>query len=100
MNFSIFQRRAIEIRKNLGTEQNKTMELLTQRLHWHGKTAISMFTKNKFLRQLNSVTVSRLFHWRTLNLSYLECGVIEIDNVCSITGIGVAGRIAENLLIK
>ncbi|KAJ6636815.1 Transcription termination factor, mitochondrial [Pseudolycoriella hygida] len=50
--------RAVEIKNNLGVEQNQTMELLSERLHWHGKTAISMFKKNTFLRNMNSAAAS------------------------------------------
>lgn len=50
--------RSIEIRNERGIEQNKTLELLAERLDWHGKTAISMYMKNKFLHSMNYNTVS------------------------------------------
>lgn len=49
--------RAIAIRHGFGSEQNRTMEILTKRLHWHRHTASSIFSKNKFLRKLNPETV-------------------------------------------
>ncbi|XP_055296608.1 transcription termination factor, mitochondrial-like [Sitodiplosis mosellana] len=52
--------RSIEIRNQRGTEQNKTLELLTGRLNWHGQTANSMFMKNKFLQKLDYDTTSQL----------------------------------------
>lgn len=55
--------RSIDVRNQREKEQNKVLDLLTERLNWHGQTANSMFVKHKFLQILNydAVCLLRLF---------------------------------------
>lgn len=45
--------RSIDVRNQREKEQNKVLDLLTDRLNWHGQTANSMFMKHKFLQMLD-----------------------------------------------
>lgn len=47
----------MELRMQRGPEQNRTLEYLAERLHWHGHKANSIYKKNKFLENIDHKTV-------------------------------------------
>lgn len=49
--------RSIELRQLRGPEQNKMLEHLAEKLHWHGQKANSIYNKNRFLQNMDYNTV-------------------------------------------
>lgn len=54
----------MELRMLRSPEQNKTLEYLAEKLHWHGQKTNWIYNKNKFLQSIdyNAVCFSKHFH--------------------------------------